>query len=327
MREGWQHSEGELTLDAAEVSRLVRDAIPSASVTAFRPSVGGLSNTNIEVELADAPHRVLLRLYQRDRAAAQREAAISALVLQQGVPAPRFLHIGDRNGRPYAVLEWIAGSRLETVAHGLAEEDLVSLGRSLGRLLASIYAIAFERAGFFDARLAVAEPIDLGLAGLRGFLHRCLVEGVRWRAPGVAAHGGAADLCRAPGQPARGLARPALSHPCRFQRLQHPRPPGRCGLGSRRGAGLGIRLQRHAGCRLRQFAASTPGTTPRIHRRSRRRLSRGRGLAAAGLASHRPPRRSLCLGGFPQPARRQPGLDRGCAPDDLRETIDSPISR
>ena len=83
MREGWQHGDGELTLDAAEVSRLVREAIPTASVTAFRPAVGGLSNTNIEVELADAPHRVLLRLYQRDRAAAQREAALSALVLQQ----------------------------------------------------------------------------------------------------------------------------------------------------------------------------------------------------------------------------------------------------
>jgi aminoglycoside phosphotransferase (APT) family kinase protein len=44
--------------------------------------------------------------------------------------------------------------------------------------LASIHGIAFERAGFLDARLAVAEPIDLGLAGLRDFLHRCLVEGV-----------------------------------------------------------------------------------------------------------------------------------------------------
>ena len=178
MREGWQRGEGELTLDAAEVSRLVREAIPTASVTAFRPAVGGLSNTNIEVELADAPHRVLLRLYQRDRAAAQREAALSALVLQQAVPAPRFLHIGDRKGRPYAVLEWIEGLRLETVTPGLADEDLVSLGRSLGRRLASIHGIAFERAGFLDARLAVAEPIDLGLAGLRGFLHRCLVEGV-----------------------------------------------------------------------------------------------------------------------------------------------------
>ena len=70
------------------------------------------------------------------------------------------------------------GVTLETVAPGLADEDLVSLGRSLGRLLASIHGIAFERAGFLDARLAVAEPIDLGLEGLRGFLHRCLVEGV-----------------------------------------------------------------------------------------------------------------------------------------------------
>jgi aminoglycoside phosphotransferase (APT) family kinase protein len=177
MREGWQRGEGELTLDAAEVGRLVSEAIPKASVTAFRPAVGGLSNTNIEVELAQAPFRVLLRLYQRDRAAAQREAALSALVLKRAVPAPRFLHIGDRKVRPYAVLEWIEGSRLETVAPGLADADLAALGRSLGQLLASIHGIAFERAGFFDARLAVAEPIDLGLAGLRGLLHRCLVEG------------------------------------------------------------------------------------------------------------------------------------------------------
>src|SRR6185437_9772060 len=49
---------------------------------------------------------------------------------------------------------------------------------SLGRLLASIHGITFARTGFFDARLAVAEPIDLGLAGLRNFTHRCLVEGI-----------------------------------------------------------------------------------------------------------------------------------------------------
>ena len=178
MREGWQRGEGELTLDAAEVGRLVSEAIPAASVTAFRPARGGLSNTNIEVDLAGAPFKVLLRLYQRDRAAAPREAALSALVLRRAVPAPRFLHIGDRNGWPYAVLGWIEGSRLETVAPGLADEDLAALGHSLGRLLASIHGVAFERAGFFDARLAVAEPIDLGREGLRGFLHRYLVEGV-----------------------------------------------------------------------------------------------------------------------------------------------------
>jgi aminoglycoside phosphotransferase (APT) family kinase protein len=178
MREKWQRGEGELSLDAAEVGRLVREAIPSASVTAFRPASGGLSNTNIEVELAHAPHRVLLRLYQRDIGAAPREAALSALVRQQAVPTARFLHIGDRNGRPYAVLEWIEGSRLETVAPRLADEDLVSLGRSIGRLLVSIHKVAFERAGFLDAALEIAEPIDLSLEGLRGFLHRCLVEGV-----------------------------------------------------------------------------------------------------------------------------------------------------
>jgi aminoglycoside phosphotransferase (APT) family kinase protein len=80
--------------------------------------VGGLANTNVKVLIAGPPHRVLLRLYQRDLAQARKEAALHALVRNR-VPTARFLYFSQANmvtGGPYAILEWVEDERLEVTA-------------------------------------------------------------------------------------------------------------------------------------------------------------------------------------------------------------------
>src|SRR5690242_18908378 len=112
MREGWQRERPAIALDRPAIERLIRPAFPAARVQSFRPTSGGLANTNLKVRLQGGPKAVLLRLNQRDPSAAPREATLNALVLRHSVPAPRFLHAAPTNevtGAPYAIMEWIDG--------------------------------------------------------------------------------------------------------------------------------------------------------------------------------------------------------------------------
>jgi aminoglycoside phosphotransferase (APT) family kinase protein len=181
LREGWQRGEAALALDRDQVERLIRDAFPAARLRSFEPALGGMANTNIKVLLADPPHAVLLRLYQRDPVEAPKEAALNALVLRHGVPTARFLHAAPANevtGGPYAIQEWVEGPRLETALPGMTEAELEVLAQDIGRVLARIHAIGFEEPGFLDAELRIGEPVDLGAGGLRAFLRQSFVEGI-----------------------------------------------------------------------------------------------------------------------------------------------------
>ena len=181
MREGWQRGEAALALDKDQVERLIHEAFPAARLRTFAPALGGMANTNIKVLLADPPHAVLLRLYQRDPAQAAKEAALNRLVLRHGVPTARFLHAAPANevtGGPYAILEWVEGSRLETALTGMTDAELEVLAQDIGRVLARIHGIGFKEPGFLDAALQIAEPVDLGADGLRAFLRHSFVEGI-----------------------------------------------------------------------------------------------------------------------------------------------------
>ncbi|MGL4964715.1 MAG: phosphotransferase family protein [Inquilinus sp.] len=138
---------------------------------------GGLANTNLRLDLDGHP-AVVLRLFQRDPAQAAKERAIHALAGERGVPVPRLLGGGDdpATGLPFALLEWIDGQRLDDAARGLDDAAVLPLARSVGGALATIHAVTFERSGFLDSSLAVAEPVDAGGAGLVGFLRHVLVD-------------------------------------------------------------------------------------------------------------------------------------------------------
>lgn len=169
MRDRWQRAQPEIVPTADEAARLIRPAIADAEVLDCIGLAGGLANSNIRVDLAGrAP--VVLRFYQRDPTAGPREAAIAGRVAL----APRVLHVGhdDRYG-PYAVIEWIAGRRLETLA--VAAQAAMATG--LGRALAGIHAHQFSRTGFFGPDLAIAIPVSVGGDGLTGYLKHCLLDG------------------------------------------------------------------------------------------------------------------------------------------------------
>ncbi|HTO82579.1 MAG TPA: phosphotransferase, partial [Methylomirabilota bacterium] len=179
MREQWQRGTPELTLDAAAAGRLLEPLFPGAVVTALEPARGGLANTNIRVALAGRAAPVLLRLYQQDPPQARKEAAVVRLIGDQ-VPVPRFLHVSDTNpitGRPYAVVEWVEGVRLETVFAGMGDGALARLGHALGQALAAVHGFGFDKFGFPGADLRIPAAIDLDRDGLIAYLEHCFLRG------------------------------------------------------------------------------------------------------------------------------------------------------
>jgi aminoglycoside phosphotransferase (APT) family kinase protein len=180
MRENWSRAQPVLILDPDAVAALVSAAIPGASVESAKPA-GGLANTSLDVRLNRHPWRVLLRLYQRAPAEAWKETVIAELVADHDVPVAQFLHFAETNditGHPYAVLEWIDGQPLESLASTIDDQALVPVAQRVGQVLARIHAISFERAGFFDRHLDVPTAIDLGRDGLLAYLQHCLVDGI-----------------------------------------------------------------------------------------------------------------------------------------------------
>lgn len=178
MRESWSRPYPAILLDPDAASALVRSLPGRPAVLRVTELSGGLANTNLRLDLDGHPP-VVLRLFQRDPTQASKERAIHALAAERGVPAPRLLGSGDDpvTGLPFALLEWIDGQRLDEAARGLDDPALLPLARSIGGALAAIHAVTFERGGFLDGSLTVAEPDDAGGAGLIGFLHHVLVDG------------------------------------------------------------------------------------------------------------------------------------------------------
>jgi aminoglycoside phosphotransferase (APT) family kinase protein len=158
---------------------MVEAALPGRDLLAAAPIPGGLVNTNLALTLDRAPHRAVLRLYQRDATGAAREAAIDRM-LPADVPRARFLHVADGPplaAHPWALLESIDGTRLDLLAANASDTVLAQAGAAVGATLAAIHAVRFPRAGFFDAALHVADAIHFGGAGLRAYLDETVRHG------------------------------------------------------------------------------------------------------------------------------------------------------
>ncbi|HEX4814747.1 MAG TPA: phosphotransferase [Nonomuraea sp.] len=120
---------------------------------------GGFSHETCLLTLTDG--RVVARLGGSDPAI---EAAVMAAASRH-VPVPQVLLVmpsgaEDQGARPAMVLEYVAGTPLSQVLSGggYSGTSLRDLGAEVGRVVARIGAVTFERPGFFtDEHLSVRE--------------------------------------------------------------------------------------------------------------------------------------------------------------------------
>lgn len=120
-----------------------------SALVATRTLAGGFSHETSLLTLADG--QVVVRLGGGDPGI---EAAVMAAGRRQ-VPVPRVLRILPDGDRPAMVLEFVAGTPLSDVLSGEVP-DPAGLGTEVGRVVARIGTVRFDRPGFFtDESLAV----------------------------------------------------------------------------------------------------------------------------------------------------------------------------
>jgi aminoglycoside phosphotransferase (APT) family kinase protein len=132
------------------------------AVVEVRPLAGGFSHETCLLTLAGGD-RVVARLGGPDPGI---EAAVMARARAQ-VPVPRVLRVvpaASEDVRPAMILEWAAGTPLSDVLAAseadmaAGEADMAELGLEVGRVIARVGAVTFDRPGFFgDRDLAVRE--------------------------------------------------------------------------------------------------------------------------------------------------------------------------
>jgi aminoglycoside phosphotransferase (APT) family kinase protein len=176
MRARWPRLHPEIILELSDITTLLRPVFPSAVAVAAERVIGGLANTNVKVWISDRTSPLLLRLYQRGRREAMKEVALLRRLSGQ-VPVAELLFFSIDNpltNCPYAVIDWVAGERLDVLV--AADEDIDALGRAVGETLALIHAITFDKHGFFDPDLSLPSAIDLDRDGLLAYIQRALVK-------------------------------------------------------------------------------------------------------------------------------------------------------
>jgi hypothetical protein len=138
-----------------EVHRIA--AALNRTVVATRTLAGGFSHETCLLTLTDG--QVVARLGGPDPAI---EAAVMT-VARRYVPVPQVLLVmpattPDENARPAMVLEHVEGTLLSEVLSGDGSDaaDLGELGAEVGRIVARVGAVMFDRRGFFvDEHLTV----------------------------------------------------------------------------------------------------------------------------------------------------------------------------
>ena len=177
MRSRWQASET-VVLEPSALTELIQPLFPGEHVIACELASGGLSNTNIKLQIEHKQQPYLLRLYTRDGQTSGKEFAINKLTRAK-VPSPEFLWHATTNGitgHPYVIMNWVEGQRLELVVNSLSASQLLTVARSVGAALAGVHGFTFAHTGFLSDELQPIEPLDLGAAGLRAYIVSCLCQ-------------------------------------------------------------------------------------------------------------------------------------------------------
>jgi aminoglycoside phosphotransferase (APT) family kinase protein len=180
MRENWNRATQTLEFTTDELTKMIAPILPKRKVVASFYAQGGLANTNIRLKLSDTQTPLMLRVFTRDPAQAEKEYRIYQRI-KGLVPAPQVYFYSPTNpvsGHPYSIMQVVEGDRLETLVEGLDDSWSVEVGRSVGEVLAAIHSVTFEAPGFFDAHLNIAMPISMGSVGFVGFSQGCLEQGI-----------------------------------------------------------------------------------------------------------------------------------------------------
>jgi Ser/Thr protein kinase RdoA (MazF antagonist) len=157
MERGWDRTHPFRRLDGRQIERLTGSVRPGARVLEAVPLTSGLRNTNYRVSFGDGS-AVVLRLYEADRSACAREAALLRMLAGR-LPVPAVLDAQPAAEVPFTLLEWLEGDPLDKVLAAVDAAAALEIAAACGSVLAAIHETRFAVAGFLAPDLSVARPM------------------------------------------------------------------------------------------------------------------------------------------------------------------------
>lgn len=167
--EDWERRSPYLCVNVEEIAELLRDFGDLHALDLFEE---GKSNTNYLCSFLDGPQSegrgaqasrprpgVVLRLYERDESALQRETLIHELV-RDSVPVPRLLMSGALStGTPFGVFELLEGRKPSAILQS-HPTSASAVGRAVGRTLAALSRFEYSTCGLFSCDLGFERPFE-----------------------------------------------------------------------------------------------------------------------------------------------------------------------
>lgn len=160
MDNGWERSVPFYTMDLNTVSALFRQFDPNLRIASFTPLSEGKRTTNYRVDTS-ADHSFILRIFPAGDSSWLKEAGLRALVSDR-VPMQRLHHLEQHSnlldGRTFAIYDFAEGATLlELWRKGFVPEP--SLMGEIGSALGQIHRHRYDRIGFLNERLEIAEEL------------------------------------------------------------------------------------------------------------------------------------------------------------------------
>ncbi len=124
---------------SALISRLARTVSPRRVTRAERLS-GGLSNSSFKIQLEGSDEPIVLRIYDRDRAACRKELEVLRLV-RTTVPVPEVIHAeptGLGEVGPFAFLKYVSGVTFRQLKATGGDHAIQQASYAVGATLAAI---------------------------------------------------------------------------------------------------------------------------------------------------------------------------------------------
>ena len=157
-KDKWEKTQDHHSLDTKTIDTIVYTIMGDDVAYKYSIISGGCANINIKVGANDKNTPVIVRIYIRDPAAAQKEKLLSDNYSHL-VSMPKVYKLETIKGYTVAKIQYISGITLRDYLLHTDDPDIQSIMHQVGTSLGQISNIKFRECGFFDENLNISGSI------------------------------------------------------------------------------------------------------------------------------------------------------------------------
>jgi aminoglycoside phosphotransferase (APT) family kinase protein len=178
MKDNWIRTTPYVESSISQLTQLIQPALPGRRVESATIVAGGLCNTIYKIKVEGLTQPFVMRFYTGDSAACRKDVDLFNL-LHRHVPIPEILFADPEaihNPTPYALTAWIEGVTLRELIKAGNEAAIGAATYAVGAVRGIMSQFTFPTSGFFGPGLTIAQPLDMGSAGLCFYVRDALFQ-------------------------------------------------------------------------------------------------------------------------------------------------------